>query len=157
MALLCDQKNDVLDLQSRKRHTRNPVVYFLQNGNRSYIGMTINLRKRMKQHRRILAGGAKATNFSDQSKTQLVAFISGFETINRALSYEWHCKRKTCPPKLIFPATHTRFCRFFEPLLLPKFQDLHGELTVFLVKHHEIDKLIIDNYPMKQVVLCTEP
>jgi len=151
----------VVDLASRKKHTRKICVYFLRNENKSYIGFTVNLRRRLKQHKGILPGGAKCTSaWPDHSKTELLAFIGGFETQNEALSYEWHAKRRNCPPHMRFdtdPKTHPRFCRFFEPMLNPKFGYLDKKLTIYLVRHHELSKTLKENYPIKEVVLVTEP
>lgn len=149
--------SEILDLKSRKHHVRQNCVYFLQNENKTYIGCTNNMRKRLKQHRRILPGGSRYTGtFKDYKKTRLIAFVAGFPDRSAALSYEYHCKQY-CPVRNRIPNANPRFCGFFAPLMLSQFEHLHHRLTLFLVEHHDLAPELCGKYPLKDVVFVTEP
>ena len=68
------------------------LVYIIQSGNRSYIGMTNDFFKRWKQHNKILKGGAKYTSRYGDSWTPL-CIIDGFQTKSEAMQCEWKLKR----------------------------------------------------------------
>ena len=128
-------------------------MYFLQNENKSYIGFTVNLERRLKQHRRILKGGAKATGlYRDVRKTEVVAFISGFPTKNQALSFEYHCKHRSKDAvKRSFGAlTHRRLPQFFEALSHPKFEDL--PLTIHLTPRSEVIRPILQELYVNEIL-----
>ena len=154
-----DEELKFVDFASRKHHVRNPVVYFLQNGNKTYIGKTVNLRKRLKQHKGILQGGAKYTrSWKNHGETRLIAFISGFPSVNSALSYEYHAKSRHCSVKIKrLPNCSSRLCAFFEPLLTTKFEPLKNKLTIVLVEHHELAPSLKAIYPVHEVILATQP
>lgn len=74
--------------------SRKPVVYFLQNGHegrKSYFGYTINLHRRLRQHRKEIQGGAKCT--SRWIQVECIGFVTGFPNDHLALSFEWWMKR----------------------------------------------------------------
>lgn len=57
--------------------------------NNTYIGVTNNLEKRIKQHNNILFGGAKSTKkYNDWKYIKIIKF----DTKNDALSFEWFSK-----------------------------------------------------------------
>ena len=58
--------------------------------NRTYVGMSVNPTRRLRQHNGELVGGAKATSITQPHV--MYCIIEGFPTINDALSYEWHIK-----------------------------------------------------------------
>lgn len=65
----------------------------LPNKNRTYVGYTIDPKRRIQQHNGILKGGAKATSSSNE--WQFLAIItSDSELFTKvlALSIEWHLK-----------------------------------------------------------------
>jgi len=70
------------------------VCYCLErnDGKRSYVGYTINLTKRIRQHNGEIVGGAKYTKGGVWAPRWVV---SGFITKNEAMSFEWHWKRQT--------------------------------------------------------------
>ena len=68
------------------------LVYIIQSGNLSYIGMTNDFFKRWKQHNNILKGGAKYTSRYGDSWTPL-CIIDGFQTKSEAMQCEWKLKR----------------------------------------------------------------
>ena len=70
------------------------LVYILQSGNRSYIGMTNDFFKRWKQHNGILKGGAKYTTNNNQELWSPICIIDGFKDKKEAMQCEWKLKRK---------------------------------------------------------------
>mgnify|MGYP005994524877 CR=1 FL=1 len=73
------------------------VCYTIVLGRYSYVGITNNLRRRLRQHRGELVGGAKYTSSKrmlyPNLNWQLAMLVHGFPTIKDALSFEWHVKR----------------------------------------------------------------
>tara|TARA_B100000745_G_scaffold297608_1_gene244788 strand:+ start:188 stop:559 length:372 start_codon:yes stop_codon:yes gene_type:complete len=67
------------------------LVYILQSGNYSYIGMTNDFFKRWKQHNKILKGGAKYTSKYDNWNP--ICIVDGFKTKSEAMQCEWKLKR----------------------------------------------------------------
>ena len=61
--------------------------------NRTYVGKTNNLERRLKQHNGELGGGAKATKNGQPWKR--VCYITGFFTEVQALQFEWAFKNAT--------------------------------------------------------------
>jgi structure-specific endonuclease subunit SLX1 len=57
----------------------------------TYIGATMNLDKRLKQHNGILCGGARATS-KRPGQWHRVCYVKGFDHWALALSFEWHWK-----------------------------------------------------------------
>jgi len=69
------------------------ICYCIQSidGSRTYIGATNNFEKRIKQHNRIISGGAKST--AGHTWKPLI-HITGFVNRNQLLRFEWfwkHC------------------------------------------------------------------
>ena len=115
------------------------VVYFLQHKQQSYIGYTVNLARRMKQHRQLIKGGARATR-RWQGDFQLVAIVSGFPTKCLAMSFEWQAKRRYGPVVCPLPSSLARLPRFFQPLLMEKFKTLDLEIVLFY-EHQLVEAL----------------
>ena len=70
-------------------------VYFIQSSNGStYIGATVNLDKRIRQHNKELKGGATATSqkVSQGEKWDYYCYVENFPTWNEALKFEWRWK-----------------------------------------------------------------
>lgn len=69
----------------------NHFVYILKEveGKRTYVGYTINLERRLKQHNGELSGGAKYTK---GRKWEFAAYLSGFPDKIIALQCEWKIK-----------------------------------------------------------------
>jgi predicted GIY-YIG superfamily endonuclease len=70
------------------------VCYCLEQegSRRTYVGYTVNLRRRLRQHNKDLVGGAKYTR---QGVWHLRWVVTGFETKNIAMSFEWNWKFRT--------------------------------------------------------------
>jgi predicted GIY-YIG superfamily endonuclease len=64
-------------------------VYLLSDGRKTYVGMTNNLDRRLRQHNGELAGGARATRGGSWER---VCHVSGFQTQVAALQFEWRWK-----------------------------------------------------------------
>ena len=72
------------------------VCYLLtsMDDKRTYVGITNNMPRRLRQHNGELSGGAKATR---GNKWRIVLTVSGFRTHGEALMFEWvmhHCRAK---------------------------------------------------------------
>ena len=71
-------------------------VYLLEStDNATYIGATMDLDRRLRQHNKEIKGGAVATG-SRVSKGEIwqrVCHVSGFPTWNAALQFEWRWKQ----------------------------------------------------------------
>lgn len=61
-----------------------------RGGGRSYIGMTQDIKRRMRQHNGEIAGGAASTR---GGTWVLLARVSGFPGMREALQFEWRSKR----------------------------------------------------------------
>ena len=56
---------------------------------RTYVGITNNMTRRLRQHNGELSGGAKYTSRETSRPWTLVLTITGFETKIQALQFEW--------------------------------------------------------------------
>lgn len=79
-------------------------VYLLMSQRRTYVGATVDLDHRLRQHNGELVGGAKATKRQvDKGESWVrVAHVEGFPTWQSALQFEWKWKqitRKSSPMK----------------------------------------------------------
>ncbi len=71
-------------------------VYFIQSTNGStYIGATVNLDKRIRQHNKEIKGGASATSIKvlQGEVWSYVCYVENFPTWNEALKFEWRWKQ----------------------------------------------------------------
>jgi structure-specific endonuclease subunit SLX1 len=66
-------------------------VYLLQqtNGNKTYVGFSKDVDRRLLQHNGVLSGGARATKGKQWNR---VCYISGFPDDRSALQFEWAWK-----------------------------------------------------------------
>lgn len=66
-------------------------VYLLQeiDGNRTYVGFTSDLERRLKQHNGIMKGGAKSTR---GRQWKIHSYISGILDMKKGLQLEWRIK-----------------------------------------------------------------
>ena len=75
-------------------------VYLLQSSDEkhTYVGSTIDVFRRLKQHNNLLSGGARSTTSKVVSKNivwKLVCYVKNFPTWNCALRFEWRLKQLT--------------------------------------------------------------
>jgi structure-specific endonuclease subunit SLX1 len=71
-------------------------VYFIQSSSGStYIGATVNLDKRIRQHNKEIKGGATATSIKvNQGEAwAYVCYVENFPNWNEALKFEWRWKQ----------------------------------------------------------------
>ena len=71
-------------------------VYFIESTDGStYIGATVNLDKRIRQHNKDIKGGAIATSIKvNQGEAwSYVCYVENFPTWNEALKFEWRWKQ----------------------------------------------------------------
>jgi structure-specific endonuclease subunit SLX1 len=81
-------------------------VYLLQStDNCTYVGATVNLDRRLRQHNKEIKGGAHATSMK-VSKGEVwnrICYVSGFPDWTSALQFEWRWKQlsRKLPIKMI--------------------------------------------------------
>ena len=132
-----------------KKKTAENTCYLLlnSNGRKSYRGFTNNMSRRLRQHKRLICGGAKYTKTFDQC--YLLCYISGFTSQSQAMSYEWYTKKNRC--RCNYDSSSLLSCkveRFLAPLLLPKFQLRSCNLKVYINPKYTIENInsIIQKY-----------
>lgn len=66
-------------------------IYLLKSEStrRTYIGYTVDLERRLRQHNGEITGGAKYTRYG--RPWSLVLYVTGFPDMKTALQYEWRC------------------------------------------------------------------
>lgn len=70
-------------------------VYLLESTNHStYVGATVNLNNRLRQHNGEIKGGAKATTMKVKKgeKWSRICYIEGFPNWSECLKFEWAWK-----------------------------------------------------------------
>ena len=74
-------------------------VYLLITNNRAntYVGATIDLDRRLRQHNKEIKGGARATSSKVENggSWERVCYISGFPDWSATLQFEWRWKQIT--------------------------------------------------------------
>lgn len=76
-------------------------VYLLyanaSSGQQTYVGATVDLDHRLRQHNKEIKGGARATSVQvERGETwERVCHVAGFPTWNAALQFEWRWKQIT--------------------------------------------------------------
>lgn len=71
-------------------------VYFIESTNGStYIGATVNLERRIRQHNKEIKGGAIATSNKvlNGEVWSYVCYVENFPNYNEALKFEWRWKQ----------------------------------------------------------------
>jgi len=69
--------------------------YIIYNDNYSYVGITNNINRRIRQHNGIIKGGAKYTqliNSTIKTNWNYACYVSGFVSKQDALRFEWALK-----------------------------------------------------------------
>jgi predicted GIY-YIG superfamily endonuclease len=106
------------------------VCYCLQSctTGKTYVGVSNNLERRLRQHNGELTGGAKYTSFG--GPWTLAILVGPFPTYQHALHFEWHWKH--IPPKKL-KGIHGRQVKLLElvstkvkwPLTFNSLSELH--------------------------------
>jgi predicted GIY-YIG superfamily endonuclease len=67
------------------------------SGQQTYVGATVDLDHRLRQHNKEIKGGARATSAQvERGETwERVCHVAGFPTWNAALQFEWRWKQIT--------------------------------------------------------------
>lgn len=130
------------------------VYLLVNNGSRlSYRGFTVNVERRLRQHRREIVGGAKYTAKFDFCN--LLCFVGGFETKREALSFEWYTKKnrtsKLTQRVLLCQDTRQRHVsRFCHTLLHPKFINQRIRLELYCsIEDHDFLQTLEDYYGVR--------
>jgi len=73
------------------------VYLLLSSDNSTYVGATVNLERRLRQHNKEIKGGAIATSAKIiKGETWIrVAYVEGFPDWQAALQFEWRWKQLT--------------------------------------------------------------
>lgn len=73
------------------------VVYFDTNGKRIYVGKSVNVRTRYRQHMGFIKGGGRATkamrNQTTDDRIWCLAVITGFQSEQQAYQFEYRCHK----------------------------------------------------------------
>lgn len=72
------------------------VVYLIENGSKTYVGMSNDPNRRLRQHNSEIKGGARYTT-STGPGWKHVCIVSGFDSKTQALQFEWAVKHQ--PPR----------------------------------------------------------
>ena len=72
-------------------------VYLLYCDNSTYVGATVDLDRRLRQHNKEICGGARATGrkVAKGETWQRICYISGFPDWQSTLQFEWRWKQIT--------------------------------------------------------------
>jgi len=85
-----------IELDKQPINSNEFFVYLLEATNKStYIGATVNLDRRLRQHNKELSGGAVATTSKvlKGETWRRHCYVSGFPTWQAALQFEWRWKQ----------------------------------------------------------------
>jgi len=100
-------------------------VYLLEASDRSatYVGATVNLKRRLRQHNKEIKGGAKATGKKVARGVQWnrILYVEGFPDWQAALQFEWRFKQlgRTKPAKHVKNPLQRRLVSLRHLLALP--------------------------------------
>jgi putative endonuclease len=113
----------------------------------TYVGITNDFNHRLNQHNGIIKGGAKATH--KYNDWELAFYISGFETKNEVLSFEWHMhhpngKRRKDSSSKDYYGVLGRIRGLCQVLMNHKFENNHYKCfikskCVEFIKTHDIE------------------
>ena len=108
------------DTNLNPTQNQNFYVYILESSDHAtYVGATVDLERRLRQHNREIKGGAHATSakvLKGETWTR-VCYVSGFPDWQAALQFEWRLKQlsRKLPPRM-FPLERRK--KALEQLLL---------------------------------------
>ena len=69
----------------------HPTVYLLLDGRRTYVGATLCLHRRLRQHNGEIGGGARRTSGGSWT---VACKVTGFRTFSEALKFEFAWRRE---------------------------------------------------------------
>ena len=111
---------DELNADIPTTQNQNFYVYILESSdNATYVGATVDLDRRLRQHNKEIKGGAYATSakvVKGETWTR-VCYVSGFPDWQAALQFEWRLKQLSRKlPSRMFPLERRK--KALEQLLL---------------------------------------
>lgn len=90
---IADQNKDAMKMHPDKKY----YVYILESSDlkNTYVGATVDLNHRLRQHNKELVGGAHATSVkvAQGCTWNRICFIQGFPDWPAALQFEWRLKQ----------------------------------------------------------------
>jgi predicted GIY-YIG superfamily endonuclease len=95
-------------------------VYLLECNGSTYVGATVDLNRRLRQHNQELSGGARATGrkVSKGETWRRVAYVSGFPSWIATLQFEWRWKQLS--RRIDAPPMERRMKALYTLLLMDK-------------------------------------
>lgn len=84
------------ETEMNENKTKSFYVYLLESTNKStYVGATVDLDHRLRQHNKEIKGGAVATSskVNNGETWTRICHVEGFPTWNAALQFEWRWKQ----------------------------------------------------------------
>lgn len=88
-----DRGDDVATIQDEEVFTSSEeykcYVLLSVDGRKTYVGITNNMKRRLRQHNGEICGGAKYTGKPDSRPWSVAFTITGFRTKIEALQFEW--------------------------------------------------------------------
>jgi len=98
------------------------VYLLLASDNSTYVGATVDLERRLRQHNKELKGGATATGTKvDKGETWIrAAYVEGFPDWQTALQFEWRWKQLSRKIKLNIKPIERRMIALKQLLSLDK-------------------------------------
>ena len=101
------------------------ICYLITNGSKTYVGITNNIKRRLRQHCGLIKGGAKYTTRNNKTPWELVAFAYGFRNKSEALSFEWFVHHKK--PRWKYIGSVSKRLQCFDLVFgFSKFQHIQG-------------------------------
>lgn len=87
---------------------RDHLLYCLvtRGGRRSYVGVTADLKRRLRQHRGEISGGARSTRGYRESVWEVGYVIHGLPSRRVALQWEWRLHRGPRRPRHVEALEH---------------------------------------------------
>ena len=147
--------NDIclLDIEKIEKTTKDSFVYLLMSTNGStYVGATIDVNRRLRQHNSEIKGGAKRTT-TKSCKGEVwerVCYVGGFPNWRAALQFEWRWKQlsRKQPYKIPIERRVNALCDLIS-LEKPTsksilYEDWTSPLTIYLEKTEKINKMEIE-------------
>jgi predicted GIY-YIG superfamily endonuclease len=84
---------------------------------KTYVGVTPDLDRRLRQHNGLLSGGAKATHGRQWER---ICHVAGFPDHTAVLQFEWRWKQLSRPPRASGPPLERRLRALQELLALDR-------------------------------------
>ena len=130
----------------------NCYMLISNDNKRTYIGSTVNIKRRLRQHNGEIVGGAKATRTG--RPWSLICYISGFDKTH-SLCCEWrlkHRKAKNSNKLICFSGVKNKIDNLYNVLNLEKFTnkcDLSNNLCLqlhWLKEEYKQEELALPKY-----------